>query len=174
MTKDQINRLIHSYVEPERCWHKHDPKNVDECLLCKNAFQGTNGEPYDCEQDNPDYSSRAHFPDLTGKLFGDERMWLAFTDFLDDKWEMEVEISAFQFIPWLFSDYARFVTLFAEFLRLPETVREFGWEECKGCEAGYAIRKVGHRLEGTTDRCQTCNGTGKILRPWAKLVEEGK
>jgi len=131
MTKDQINRLIHSYVEPERCWHKHDPKNVDECLLCKNAFQDTNGEPYDCEQDNPDYSSRAHFPDLTGKLFGDERMWFAFTDFLDDKWEMEVEISAFQFIPWLFSDFSRFCSLFAEFLCLDETREEFGIIKCE-------------------------------------------
>jgi len=165
MTKDQINRLIHSYVEPERCWHKHDPKNVDECLLCKNAFQGTNGEPYDCEQDNPDYSSRAHFPDLTGKLFGDERMWLAFTDFLDDKWEMEVEISAFQFIPWLFSDFSRFYSLFAEFLCLDETREEFGIIKCEDNMVAYP-----HCVRPSCN----CNGTGKVLTPWALYVKEIK
>lgn len=48
---------------------------------------------------------------------------------------------------------------------------KWGWEECPNCEQGYAIRKVGDRMEGTTDRCQYCSGSGKIRAEWAR--EEG-
>ena len=68
--------------------------------------------------------------------------------------------------------YMRWVVLLAEWLRLEETREKWGWEECPNCEQGYAIRKVGDRMEGTTDRCQYCNGTGKIRAEWAK-GEEG-
>lgn len=50
---------------------------------------------------------------------------------------------------------------------------EWAYTDCPNCEQGYAIRKVGHRMEGTTDRCQFCDGTGKVLSDWAR-EEEGK
>lgn len=131
-------------------------------------------KPWNLNYDSPDYFAR-----FTGKLFEQERMYHQFEIFLFRKYPTEhgYAIADCQtgwvsnnFIPWLFSDRTRFVTLFAEFLRLPETVREFGWEECPNCEQGYAIRKVGHRMEGTTDRCQFCDGTGKVLSDWAREV----
>ena len=43
------------------CWHEADPKNPDECLKCKKAFQKQNYEPYNCELDNPDFSKWENF-----------------------------------------------------------------------------------------------------------------
>ena len=158
-------RLIHAYVEPEGCWHEWIAHSKHELsyrgwYMCRWCGEERLSHVIPASFPYPDYSLPDNWTKLKNKLFGDERMWLAFTDFLDDKWEMEVEIAAFQFIPWLFSDYARFVALFAEFLRLEETVREFGWIICDGGQVSYpyCLRRNG---------CD-CNGTGKILTPWAR------
>jgi len=80
-------------------------------------------------------------------------------------------IFSFTFVEADSKPYMRWVVLLAEWLRLERTREKWGWEECPNCEQGYAIRKVGDRMEGTTDRCQYCNGTGKIRSAWAR--EEG-
>ena len=147
------NQLIHAYVT--------DGKEYRSVLtsVCP-----------DCEYeewDNPDYSTRQHFPDLTDKLFGDERMYEAFEYHAGNAW---AATGTKQFlIPWLFSDYARFVALFAEFLRLSSTIGEFGTEPCPRLK--WTADK--HACANETIKCEPCY-SGKILKPWAKLVEEGK
>ena len=159
MTKEQINRLIHSYVEPERCWHKHDLKNVDECLCCKKAFQDVNGEPYDCEQDNPDYSLPDHWTRLKDKLFSDTlEMYEIFEYYAGNTW---AATGTTQFLlPWLFSDFSRFAALFAEFLCLDETREEFGIIKCKNTS----------KVE--CHDCTKCDGNGLVLTPWARYAGE--
>jgi hypothetical protein len=154
------NRLIHAYVTDGGCWHEWKPSDpVDDFYNI------------DYDSMNPDYSSRAHFPDLTAKLFGDERMWEAFVEWsIDEYWGEEPSCG---YIPWLFSDYDRFVTLFARFLRLPETVREFGWYWCPDKDFnpdGMCVTDINLDcpIEGG------CNYTGQVPTAWAKLVEEGK
>ena len=138
------HRLVHAYVT--------DGKEYRSVLtsVCP-----------DCEYeewDDPDYSTRQHFPDLTAKLFEDD-LYEAFEYHAGNAW---AATGTKQFlIPWLFSDYARFCTLFVEFLRLPETVREFGWEE--GTIVTMATWDDDWGDEKVT-----------VRKPWAKLVEEGK
>lgn len=122
----------------------------------------------DCEYeewDDPDYTSRAHFPDLTGKLFGDREMWFRFRlwvarNHMPEYW---ADRSIF-----LFSDNARFCSLLCQFLRLPDTVREFGEMECKWCSGTGQARF----REWVNCTCQTCNGTGRIPTPWAAHVKK--
>ena len=135
----KINRLLHAYVEPDGCWHELMHTRCKKCGIT---------EPIP----NPDYSTPVHFKRLTDKLLNDLPMWKSFyAHCANDGW-------------YLFQDWERFCYLFSEFLRLPETVEEFGWEECE-CK-GEPIR--GDKLVW----CLKCNGTGKILKPWAKMVKE--
>jgi len=158
-----INQLIHAYVTEGACWHEFsihplkDDNTFDwhHCRFCGMS----EGDLKIGEDIRPDYSTPDNFKKLTDKLFGDERMYEAFEYHAGTAW---ANSGTHQYMmQWLFSDYARFVALFAEFLRLPETVREFGYKECSCKSRGWDIAK-----------CHQCNGTGKILRPWAKLVEE--
>jgi hypothetical protein len=127
---------------------------------------------------NPDFSDDHTAMELLRWMHKTKwRMWRAFRDYSYGKM-VESELMDFQF--WSFSftqadgkQYMIWVSTLAEWLRLPETIRDFGWEECPNCEQGYAIRKVGHRMEGTTDRCQFCDGSGKVLSAWAKYAKEG-
>lgn len=175
MTKltEADQRLIHAYVTEGGCWHTfRGPYNHPELYICDHCKKS-----YAEVGSNPDYSTRQHFPDLTGKLFGDE-MWNKFyhSTYTQQKFVMEW---ASNYTRWLFSDYTRFVALFAEFLRLESTVMEFGKIDCHHKKEWPRTAKDGGstffcELECNKQDIQSCNGTGKILKPWAKLVEEGK
>jgi hypothetical protein len=39
---------------------------------------------------------------------------------------------------------------------------EWAREECPECKDGYAMRRLGDRVETTIDQCQHCSGSGKI------------
>ena len=67
--------------------------------------------------------------------------------------------------------YMRWVVLLAGWLRLEETRNDWGWEECPECKDGYAMRKLGDRVETTIEQCQHCNGDGKIRAEWAREGE---
>jgi hypothetical protein len=170
---------------------------IDE-LLCK--FQGKewNGPKSGCdaadyykepeEWGNPDFSDDHTAMELL-RWFQEEKweMWNRFEDFCHDKWGFQdggydIFVKEWNsisiYLKWLHKlipadskPYMRWVVLLAEWLRLEETREKWGWEECPNCEQGYAIRKVGDRMEGTTDRCQYCSGSGKIRAEWAR--EEG-
>jgi hypothetical protein len=129
-------------------------------------------KPWNLNYDSPD-----HFARLMKRLFEQEKMYHQFEIFLFRKYPTEhgYAIADCQtgwvsnnFIPWLFSDRTRFVTLFAEFLRLGATVEEFGREECPTCW------KPGDYTGSLPAFCSICNGTGKVLSAWAKYVREGK
>lgn len=54
MTDEEVNKDLQEKVM-KKCWHKADPKNVDECLKCQHCFEREDYEPYNCEEDNLDY-----------------------------------------------------------------------------------------------------------------------
>ena len=129
-------------------------------------------KPWNLNYDSPD-----HFARLTKRLFEQEKMWKEFRRHAFNAWlsedEHHYDDTSALFETWLFSDRTRFVTLFAEFLRLPETRRKFGWEECTSdnrsndCmqdrdECRLQIGKMG---SSTGKRC-----LGKILSAWAREV----
>lgn len=166
MTIDQVMRLIHAYVEPEKCYHEWEfihpnfPKGIRpwKCTIC--------GELSWDKEPNPDYSTRAHFQDLTDKLFEDERMYDDFEGWVANEYnELHCTGISKHFVVWLFSDYSRFCSLFAKFLQLPGTVEEFGKEECRLCQ-GRGTYAAGSGY----DPCPKCGSTGKILKPWAAMV----
>lgn len=114
-------------------------------------------KPWNLNYDSPD-----HFARLTKRLFENKEMWdkyyqYAFKRYLNSETHNT-------FVPWLFSDRTRFVTLFAEFLRLPEVVERFGWVECPTCW------KPGDYTGSLPAFCSICNGTGKVLSEWAREV----
>lgn len=168
MTKDQINRLIHAYVEPEGCWHEWKYTNDGHCSFFECVCKKRN---FVCAPNNPDYSLPDHWTKLKDKLFEDERMWKAFCARGYTICQKDGFPRVDYFIEWLFFDYAHFCTLFVKFLCLDETREEFGWMECPH----YPVECDGrYKGNGTYEWCESCNGSGQILRPWAKLVEEGK
>jgi hypothetical protein len=116
------------------------------------------------EYTGQDFSRPDHFARLTGKLFKQEELWDEFCEgYAHGVWEKERKID---FYPWLLSPddqlrYTRFVTLFAEFLRLPETVEEFGREEI--CSE---FNRWHNPCPPFCDKCD--DGSGKVLSAWAR------
>jgi hypothetical protein len=111
-------------------------------------------KPWNLNYDSPD-----HFARFTGRLFENKEMWKAFWKHLWFK-EDTPQMYDYEFVAWLFSDRTRFVTLFAEFLRLPETRREFGWEECP------ALTAYCGEFPCKQNDCKD----GKVLSAWAREV----
>lgn len=110
----------------------------------------------------PDYS----FPENRDEFFTwlcRERpeMWRKFDDWAFDRWD---DLQTGQsYIGWLFfSSPSRPRDLLAEWLRLDETIKRFGWVKCPNCDVF------------NTGFCNTCGGSGKVLSPWAKYAKEGE
>jgi hypothetical protein len=121
-------------------------------------------KPWNLNYDSPD-----HFARLTKRLFENTLLYERFEYYAGTAW---ANSGTHQYmIQWLFQSddqlrYTRFITLFTEFLRLPEVVERFGWEECPNPQCEFDQRMP--------TGCGICNGTGKIQAEWAKLAKEGR
>lgn len=113
-------------------------------------------KPWNLNYDSPD-----HFARFTRRLFENKEMWdkyyqYAFKRYLNSETHNT-------FVPWLFSDRTLFTSLFAEFLRLDETVEEFGREEI--CSE---FNRWHNPCPPFCDKCD--DGSGKVLSAWAREV----
>lgn len=166
-----INRLLHAYVTDGGHWHE-EVKHPDGRISLSRCSCMKHHSIDPIWKLNPDYSTPVDFKRLTDKLFGDIQCYFAFERWLfhdkykDDHVNEIGLVDVRLFIPWLFSDWSRFCTLFAEFLAMQETVEEFGWEECPECH-GVVYQYAENEIYTA---CEKCNGSGKILKPWAKMV----
>jgi len=115
---------------------------------------------------NPDFSDPRHLYEFFTWLCRERpEMWLNFRHFAFKAWIKDMDATA-EFIPWLFfQSPARPRDLMAEWLRLPETVERFGTIECEDSMVAYP-----HCVR---DNCN-CNGSGRVLSPWARYAKEGK
>jgi len=117
-------------------------------------------KPWNLNYDSPD-----HFARLTKRLFENTLLYERFEYYAGTAW---ANSGTHQYmIQWLFQSddqlrYTRFITLFTEFLRLPEVVERFGWEECPTCW------KPGDYTGSLPMFCPKCNSSGKVLAPWAR------
>lgn len=161
-----INRLLHAYVTDGGHWHE-EVKHPDGRISLSRCSCMKHHSIDPIWKLNPDYSTPVDFKRLTDKLFGDKQLREKFGSFTWRKYGNErMWASIMNYMAWLFSDYQRFCTLFAEFLQLPETVKEFGREECPECH-GVVYQYAENEIYTA---CEKCNGTGRILKPWAKMV----
>jgi len=168
MTPDQINKLLHAYATDGACWHEwvrttrpDSPILIYKCIKC-GELQGPlteeNGLVF-----NPSYSAPDNFKVLKDKFFGDTVLW---KKFWKHYWHKETTpiMYDYEFTAWLFSDYSRFCSLFAEFLCLESTIKEFGLELCP-------------QVNCVSEECKEnpeCAGTGKLKKAWAILAGEMK
>jgi hypothetical protein len=160
MNKDKLLTLFMG-----KCWHEWKeiyPTNnhtirsspTFECRYCGEYFT-----------DNPDFSQPAQWHEFFVWLTKErEDMWEAF-------WWYCYHVEGCPRIDWdvarwLFSDLSRFTNLFADFLCLPETIEQWGWEEC--LEYGVVD---GKSCIFTCIKAQPCKN-GKILVPWARYASE--
>jgi len=124
-----------------------------------NGDESTGPYPYDIQP---------HFDNLLRVLFGQEEMWDDFAEgYAYNEW---VRIGKpIDFYPWLFHpDHRdRFCRLFIDWLRLEEVQREFGYTECP-CPPEFKGDKEIIRV------CPYCNGTGKVMRPWLRVMKEAQ
>ena len=91
-------------------------------------------KPWNLNYDSPD-----HFARLTKRLFENTLLYERFEYYAGIAWANSRTNQ--YIIQWLFQPddklrYTRFITLFTEFLRLPEVVERFGWVECPSCKEG--------------------------------------
>ena len=119
---------------------------------------------------NPDFSDPRHLYEFFTWLIKERpQMWEEFHKFAEEQYNRGI-LFFHKFDAWLFfSDPARPRDLMAEWLRLDSTVERFGWVECSTCES-----KGGTSVLGFTVVCPKCNGTGRVLAPWARYAKEGK
>lgn len=176
---ERVNKLIHAYVtDGKGCWHERldntQRYRVPSPCVCGKQYTSKKNLKHHIETANPDYFTRKHFPDLKDKLFGDKRMYEAFyfstvTKYFSETGKIMNPITTVDFTAFLFLDYTRFCILFCDFLRLPETIEEFGWEECceETCIGGVVMHENGKDV-----KCIECNGTGRIPKSWAVLAKE--
>lgn len=152
-----MNKLIHAYVTDGK-----DGRYLDVPIFaCPNCDY--------VEWDKIDYSTPDNFKSLTDKLFGDPtQMWERF--YLSGFYYDKESVYDLEYVAYLFSNYSRFCALFAEFLRLEDTVDEFGWEECPE----YSISVGNTRCSQHTNECPACNHIDKRLKPWAVLVKDAE
>ena len=133
-------------------------------------------KPWNLNYDSPD-----HFARLTKRLFENTLLYERFEYYAGTAW---ANSGTHQYmIQWLFQSddqlrYTRFITLFTEFLRLPEVVERFGWVECQYKKEWPRTKPDGKstffcELECNKKDIPSCNGTGKVLSEWAKCVKEG-
>lgn len=158
------NRLIHAYVEPGGHWHegiKHSDGTVS-VYRCS-CMEHQSIDPI--WRLNPTYTDDAPFSNFLRVLFGEEKMyrrfegWLFHEKYKQDHVDRIGIVDTRLFVPYFFhpDHRERFLTLFLEFLALPETQRDFGWERCKqGIWEGGACYNRG------CDRWGEC--TGKVPR----------
>jgi hypothetical protein len=150
-----------------RCWHEVDKG------LCKHCGKFL--------PDNPSYSTS---PDdrerLLEYLMGKKDMWRYFQDWACDVWEEDVDLvergtswnTEADRLAWLFlplDGVPRWVSLLSEWLGMDSTVERFGKVKCSNCIAG--VEESGPTF---IKECTVCDGSGKVLAPWARWAKEGK
>ena len=119
---------------------------------------------------NPSYStSPADRERLWGYLMGKEEMWKAFktailTAKIGEPYDTDLIVYLFSFIDGV----PRWVSLLSEWLRLDETVERFGKVKCSNCIAG--VEESGPTF---IKECTVCDGSGRVLAPWAREAKEG-
>ncbi len=120
---------------------------------------------------NPSYSTS---PDdrerLWGYLMGKEEMWKAFktailTAKIGEPYDTDLIVYLFSFI----DGAPRWVGLLSEWLGMDETVERFGKVKCSNCIAG--VEESGPTF---IKECTVCDGSGRVLAPWAREAKEGK
>ncbi len=160
----------------KKCWHEptdaNNPFAESPCIHCgKILIHWPHGWFAEGENITPDYSRPADLYEFFAWLCRERReMWEGFTDWIDAKGERDLSIPApwlwSKLIPWLFfQSPSRPRDLMAEWLRLDETVERWGISTCKVCDGTG---------EGEVKNCRYCNGSSKILAPWARYAKEGK
>ena len=98
-------------------------------------------------------------------------MWEDFFWWCWDSSPKEAQGLRDKFVAWLFFDKdnpTRPRDLMAEWLRLDETVERFGKVKCSNCIAG--VEESGPTF---IKECTVCDGSGRVLAPWAREVKEG-
>jgi hypothetical protein len=165
---EQQNRIIHAFTTDGACWHEFGGYAGNRvCLKCD--------ELINIHHIPPSYTSQPHFDAFLRRLFGEEKMyrrfegWLFHEKYKQDHVDRIGIVDTRLFVPYFFhpDHRERFLTLFLEFLALPETQRDFGWERCKqGIWEGGACYNRG------CDRWGEC--TGKVPRPWLKVMKESR
>lgn len=168
-----INRLIALWMG--ECWHEWEPisKSINgnpNCIHCHI------GKYFDGEKRNPDFSQPEHFASFTGRLFENKEMWATFENWVEyDKCLHETkDMTMWELIAFFFSDRTRFCTLFAEFLRLPETVERFGWEGGKKDCIQTCPQFSTETFKYSCPDFDAGNCTGKVLSAWARYAKEGE
>jgi len=181
------NRIIHAFVKPGGCWHEMIPAfpcpdvtdykfRGHKCKKCGFYWSTKIEDGYG----TPTYTNDAPFSNFLRVLFEEERIWFVFRYYSVCRWMQEdtqlyYDNGEARFERWLFSDRERFLTLFLEFLALPETQRDWGWEECPECSGRG---ELSYKRDGLSDlatyQCAECNGSGQVPRKWLKVWREGK
>jgi len=112
----------------------------------------------------PDFSRPRHRDEFFTWLCRERpEMWLNFRHFAFKVWIKDMDATA-EFIPWLFfQSPSRPRDLMAEWLRLDNTIKDFGWVECPEYEP-FCVPVC-------SNPCICKNG--KVLAPWAKYAKEG-
>jgi hypothetical protein len=159
----------------EKCWHEEGVE--------ANWFDVGDGDPvfrgYICPKcevtwdgKHPDYSTS---PDdrerLWGYLMGKDELYKAFDYYVGCKWS-EANIWRYQ-VQWMMlpppdSDIPRWLLLLQEWLELEETRSRFGKVKCSNCIAG--VEESGPTF---IKECTVCDGSGRVLAPWAREAKEG-
>lgn len=178
-TKD-INRLITLWMGECRHEFVGDDDRCKKCGKTRSQIRTILAVRYEHLSSfdknlNPDFSHPDHFARFTKRLFENKEMWEAFINWV--RWEPRImtPVKWPDTMVYLFQPnqlrYTRFITLFAEFLRLPETVERFGVD--KQCPH-FSIECDGHHKGKVTyEWCESCDGSGKVMSAWAR-EEEGE
>lgn len=161
-----------------KCWHEpKSPKTAySNCIHCGIEMLhwpdpiGWKPRDEDENEPNPSFSDPRHRDEFFTWLCRERgEMWFQFKHYAYSAWIDDADSD--ELISWLFfSDPSRPRDLMAEWLRLDETIKRFGWEEryCDHCRKGDVQMHYTHP-------CEKCGAIGgRILSAWAKYAKEGE
>lgn len=130
---------------------------------------------------NPDsFSNPADIRELQEWLFADEQetLWFVFRYWSVCTWMQSkppyYDNGEARFEAWLFS---RIPSLLIDFLGTEEAQDKFGLVECPHKKEWPRIKPNGEsaffcELECNKQNIQSCNGSGRIMRPWLRALKE--
>lgn len=137
-----------------KCWHEWEGKSSGmTCKICGLRVAYHTAPPL-----NPDFSQLAPRDGFIKWVFYNRRSM--FEEYCDWRYSQPRNTSLGEDVIYILD-----LSNFADFLCLPETIEQWGWEECPtACNDCLEFK--------CEQRGNFCHGTGKILVPWARYASE--